>query len=277
MKRIDTSNRAVNLFSDDKDGFKEAVPGVSEATKLTPDWFNHVQEAICRTIEAANMELSGTDYNQFVTALTTLIQSSAGIKSFGTGVALPSSNVGPLWHDDYSSLMTWQTFNANGADYTGYASTLVGSLLLDTQPIPRTGYIKSGVTNLSRTAYASLRGWAMHNGIMVAEGIWEAGEIAVCDNADGTTFTIYDVRAEFPRFWDDGRGVDSGRVFGSWQENDFKSHAHVLNHGVTSNGSSYSRVVMGGGGSNVGAPVMSNEGGVETRPRNVALLASIKY
>lgn len=38
-----------------------------------------------------------------------------------------------------------------------------------------------------------------------------------CGNGT-TTFTIADDRGEFERGWDHGRGVDSGRVFGSWQD-----------------------------------------------------------
>lgn len=194
------------------------------------------------------------------------------IRHLGTGVALPAQNIGPCWHADYNSLMTWQAFTANGANYTGYASVLVGSLLLDTQPTPRAGYIKSGVVNLSRTAYAALRAWAMHNGIMVAEGAWLAGRIAVADNADGTTFKVFDVRGDFLRAWSDGSAVDSGRGFGTWQEDEFKTHAHVYN-GTT-------LVYLQTGGTAVYANysgATSSTGGVETKPRNTALLASIKF
>ena len=69
MKRIETPNRAVGLFSAGKDGFRSAVPGVSSATEFSALWFNHVQEAIVRTIEAAGLELSDTDFDQFLLAL----------------------------------------------------------------------------------------------------------------------------------------------------------------------------------------------------------------
>ncbi|MFM5429425.1 hypothetical protein ACET9I_01255 [Aeromonas veronii] len=144
------------------------------------------------------------------------------------GSPLPSSDIGPIWHDDYADWMTWQTFNQNGANYTGYASRLIGSLLLDTQPTTRSGYIKSGVQNLSRVTYAALRAWAQHNGLMVAPGVWIAGAIQCADNADGTTFRIYDIRAEFIRALDDGRGVDNGRVFGSWGKATTLDHLHEL-------------------------------------------------
>jgi microcystin-dependent protein len=42
----------------------------------------------------------------------------------------------------------------------------------------------------------------------------------------GANFNKPDLRGEFVRGWDDSRGVDVGRVFGSWQDSDNKSHDH---------------------------------------------------
>lgn len=69
MRRIDSPNRAVALFGAGKDGFKASVPGVAPATELTEKWFNAVQEAIVRTIEAAGIALSEADYDQFTVAV----------------------------------------------------------------------------------------------------------------------------------------------------------------------------------------------------------------
>lgn len=73
MKRITSPNRALGLFGVGKDGFKAAVPGVSTATELTPVWFNGVQEAVVRTIEAAGLVPSEADYDQFTAALQALM------------------------------------------------------------------------------------------------------------------------------------------------------------------------------------------------------------
>lgn len=145
------------------------------------------------------------------------VKDAISARYLAAGSPLPVTNIGPIWHEDYNDWMTWQTFNQNGANYTGYASRLIGSLLLDTQPTPRSGYIKSGVQNLSRLTYAALRAWAQHNGLMVAPGAWVAGTVKCADNADGTTFRICDVRGEFLRAFDDARGADPSRLFGSWQ------------------------------------------------------------
>lgn len=199
-------------------------------------------------------------------------------KRLTAGAALPTSDIGTIWHDDYGGFMTWQVFNANGATYTGYASVTVGSLVFETQPTPRKGYIKSGVSNLSRTAYAALRGWAMHNGVMVASASWAAGSFIFKDNADGTTFTVADVRGEFPRFWDDGRGVDSGRNFGSSQAQDIQQHTHSYSkYGTLVAAQAGGSFVVWAGASGVETVSSGSFNGIETRPRNTALLAAIKY
>lgn len=201
---------------------------------------------------------------------------ASGVKYFASGTLLPASNIGPIWHDDYNSIMTWQAFTANGAAYTGYASILVGGLLMDTQPTSRVGYVKSGTTNLNRNTYAALRGWAMHNGIMVASGVWAAGTIAMCDNVDGTTFKVFDVRAEFPRFFDDGRSIDVGRVFGSNQAaTEIGTGVFQAAYILYTNADNYRP------GNNISrdgdAGYSGPEGFVSVRPRNVALLSSIKF
>ncbi|WP_217390175.1 hypothetical protein [Deefgea piscis] len=239
----------------------------------------------------------GTNSQQIANMAALQASAATRVLQLGTGVALPVANVGPIWHDDYGSLMTWQTFNANGANYVGYASTLIGNLLQDTQPTPRTGYIKSGTQNLSRTTYAALRAWAMHNGLMVALGTWVAGALMVADNADGTTFRIYDVRGEFPRFWDDGRGVDAGRVFGSNQTDAIRNIAGqtILGGGQgsvvpSSCTGAFAAVNLGINARQDGSvgPSITNYGlqfdasrvvpiASENRSRNAALLASIKF
>jgi len=96
-----------------------------------------------------------------------------------------------------------------------------------------------------------------------------------------TTFNVPDLRGEFRRGWDDGRGVDAGRGAGTWQADEFKQHNH--NDGFNADntmgvktadlaGSTYSIVV-----DNPVTPYDIRRGGAETRPRNRALLACIKY
>lgn len=76
MKRIDTQARAIDLFGAGKDGFKVAVPGVSDPTYCSAKWFNFLQEAIVRTIEQAGL-VPSDDYDQFAKALTVVTTAQA--------------------------------------------------------------------------------------------------------------------------------------------------------------------------------------------------------
>lgn len=86
---------------------------------------------------------------------------------------------------------------------------------------------------------------------------------------------VPDLRSEFPRGWDNGRGVDSGRVLLSAQSQDVQPHTH--SYTVTSS------VNSGSQGGNIGGLIPSSSssttgstGTAETRPRNVALMFIVK-
>lgn len=131
------------------------------------------------------------------------------------------------------------------------------------RPTAPTGWLKANGAEISRTAYAPLFDaigtyWGVGNG--------------------STTFNIPDLRGEFIRAWDDGRGVDPGRPFTSVQADDLKAHVHSLSPYHMAN----AEVVVSSGAelSTVGSgsiPNTASTGGTETRPRNVALLACIRY
>lgn len=123
-----------------------------------------------------------------------------------------------------------------------------------------TGWIKADGSELSRTTYADL---------FSVVGITYGG-------GDGiTTFNVPDLRGEFIRGWDDGRGEDAGRDLGSWQADELKSHTHSLNVWSQDNTGDAMEDT-----NEAGTPRDSYTGatgGNETRPRNVAMLAVIKY
>ena len=137
------------------------------------------------------------------------------------------------------------------------ASVPSGTVIHVAMQTAPSGYLKADGTAVSRTTYA-----ALFAAIGTAFG---AGD-------ESTTFNLPDLRGEFVRGFDDGRGVDSGRVFGSAQADEFKSHNHSVSYSFVS-GSSL-RADGGGGFAYSGST--GSQGGTETRPRNVALLACIK-
>ncbi|MEQ9366321.1 MAG: phage tail protein, partial [Leptospirales bacterium] len=106
---------------------------------------------------------------------------------------------------------------------------------------------------------------------------------------DGTTtFNVPDMRGEFIRGWDNGRGVDGGRGLGTGQADQMQGHGHVIRErqGLEGDGGTgfgatdptgslnYTGIVNEPSDDGVnGAP----RTGPETRPRNIAMLYCIKY
>ncbi|MNT55995.1 Phage Tail Collar Domain protein [compost metagenome] len=125
------------------------------------------------------------------------------------------------------------------------------------------GWLKCNGAQINRTAYAAL--------FAVIGTTYGPG--------DGfNTFNLPELRGEFIRGWDDGRGVDVGRVFSSGQADQFQDHHHQFS---ISNGTGGTRYPIG---DNNQAPAnwptsdpISGRHGSETRPRNVAMLACIKF
>lgn len=197
----------------------------------------------------------------------------SSLTHFAAGAALPTSNIGPIWHADYASIMTWQVFSANGAAYTGYASVDIGNLQTLGQSTAKPGTVKANGADLSTTTYAALYGWAKHNGLVVASGDWTAGTLMYRENGGGT-FRTPDPRGVFFRAWSDGSSVDSGRAHGSAEADAFQTHTHssaVVVAGAVQAGGAAIAVTAGNTGAATGRTA------AETRPVNVAALVAIKF
>ncbi|MDQ0317825.1 DUF2793 domain-containing protein [Amorphus orientalis] len=146
----------------------------------------------------------------------------------------------------------------------------VGTVIWHAASTAPNGFLKADGAAVSRATYARL---------FAAIGTtYGAGNGA-------TTFNLPDLRGEFVRGLDDGRGVDTGRAIGSAQSDAFQGHIHQSPPGAVSVGTPYQAAAIGpsaigvvplanaaiSDGSN-GAPRTASE----TRPRNLALLACIK-
>jgi len=220
------------------------------------------------------------------------IQVTGSITSFSTiGATPPAAPLnGTFWFDDsatgelfiYSNdasnwiQVTGVVANVAFSDLTSTPTTLAGYGITDaasssSSSVPAgtviyhaantapTNFIKANGAAISRTTYADL---------FAAIG-------TTFGTGDGSsTFNVPDLRGEFPRGWDDGRGIDTSRNFGSSQADELKAHTHTFStHYNTGAGG----VPLQGTSSPTGTVTTSSTGGSETRPRNVALLACIKY
>ena len=143
-----------------------------------------------------------------------------------------------------------------------------------------TGYLECNGASLVRSTYAAL---------FAVIGT----RYGVGSSSNNTTFNLPDLRGEFIRGWDDGKGVDANRSFKSTQSDQWKNHQHVFGgddmianssignfQSIGSSGNfayDATSTASGNGRSMYTKDSPIDSGGTETRPRNVALLACIKY
>lgn len=196
-------------------------------------------------------------------------------------------------------------FYANGGDISGNVvdNTPVGVINWFGATTPPTGYLECNGAAVLRASYPDLDA-AIYCG-NATNGIAGFGYRCTSNtnptgtrNATGQYIVLPDLRSEFIRGWDNGRNVDTGRAFGSWQKGtivgyDLKDSA-IYTLTTTTNEGDLSQPVMGvddyntsdysgvklqsideTGGSNIKGVDGGGYTGI-TRPRNVALLACIK-
>ena len=125
------------------------------------------------------------------------------------------------------------------------------------------GYIAADGSAISRTTYANL--------FAAISTLYGTGD-------GSTTFNLPDLRGEFIRGWDNGRGVDTGRSIATAQADSLKAHTHTLSNprqaqGGEVGGLSNTPTAAPGGGT---VASTDSTGGSETRPRNIAMLYCIK-
>jgi microcystin-dependent protein len=189
------------------------------------------------------------------------------------------SNIGaPVAQNDVARLADVGTFLNAGA---------IQDFAMNTAP---SGWLVCDGTAYSRTTYAPL---------FTAIGTtWGVGD-------GSTTFNVPDFRGTVRRTWDNGKGLDPGRAFASYQADGFASHTHVQpahTHTLTDPGHTHTTTAgnfsqsLGPGaatapGYSPGAPSSSamtgitvvaatatnnNAGGAETVGKNYAVLTCIK-
>ncbi|WP_343561757.1 phage tail protein [Kiloniella sp. b19] len=163
---------------------------------------------------------------------------------------------------------------AIGIDPRAYVGGLVGSAAAVLAPVGSLSW---------HAGQTAPEGWLACEGQAVSRTDY-AGLFAVIGTVYGsgdgsTTFNLPDLRGEFVRGWDNGRGVDAGRAFGSAQADELKEHDHRI--GLERINASQAQPGSGigvGADNERGTEVLTTlTGGSETRPRNVALLPIIRF
>ena len=167
---------------------------------------------------------------------------------------LPSADgtASQMLSTDGSGVLSWATPD------TAPAGTVIW---MASTTVP-TGYVKANGAAISRSTYSAL---------------FSAIGTTFGSGNGTTTFNVPDLRGEFIRGWDESRGIDTSRSFGSAQSDELESHNHTISPST----------LVGRGGAfsaTAGSQPLSEEtvtigstGGSETRPRNIALMAIIKY
>lgn len=146
----------------------------------------------------------------------------------------------------------------DGSQLTGLPAQLpIGAIVAVPYTTPDTDFLECNGAAISRTTYAALFA-KMGTTFGVGDG--------------STTFNLPDFRGEFLRGYDNGRGVDASRVFGSSQSDAFKAHTHTYTLQTGSQATSSGGEV---GGANSSSTTGSS-GSSETRPRNIAIMYQIK-
>lgn len=199
------------------------------------------------------------DVSEF-TALTSNIDITTNIATNTTNIATNAANIA-----------------TNTANIANIASVPVGTILSCAGSNAPSGYFVCDGTAKSRTTYADL--------FAQIGTAWGAG--------DGTTtFHLPDFRGAFLRGWDNGRGLDPSRAFGSYQADALQNITgrFISTKSHLQGGQGALAISSGTRTTNTASHISGNypnqvnfdasrvvRTSVETRPKNYAILYIIKY
>jgi len=239
-----------------------------------------------QSIRFGNLDKTGL-YSTSDTSLNVAVNNSDNIQLSSTSttilknVSLPSTTtIGSVSGTEISYISGARSNIQNQIDAFMYQVPAGAVIFTASQSLP-TGYLLANGAEVSRTQFA-----ALFSSIGTTYG----------SGNGSTTFKLPDLRGEFIRGADLGRGVDTGRTIGSWQAQQIAKHKHVspwgeiydapfgrsTNNGYmgssSTDGDNYRYFTNDGSDWNYDGQVNpSGLMGSEVRPRNIALMACIKY
>ena len=224
---------------------------------ISSDWGNAVTDELLNVIRAGGKEPAEAEHDQLLAAIKAIVRDSIPPEKIRTTLAEYGIT------DAYTKSVTYTKAEIE-ALLKNMSALPVGAMV----PFPKgtvpAGFLEVDGSVQSAATYPDL---AAYLGTTFNTGGEGAGN-----------FRLPESRGEFLRGWDHGRGVDAGRTVGSWQADEFKSHAHSVKDS-SSAGSVFDSWVYGDTGNGVtdDENLRTNpSGGVETRPRNLAVMWCIK-
>ena len=294
IDKAGTTQAGIVQLSSDTDSTDESKAATPKAVKAAYDKAVAAKEAADGAVKTDDNQTIGGD--KTFTGLATLKKGAIVADSVGDFAAnqylqIGSNNVNSYFYNKrsgkYLSMRNDGELRYDGKrllnadDLSGMVPS--GAVLYFAGQTAPAGWLKANGAAVSRTAYAAL---------FAAIGTtYGAGD-------GSTTFNLPDLRGEFMRGWDDGRGIDHGRAFGSAQGDAIRNISGSIDAGSDQTRQLFDDVKASGafsvskrswkrwtGDSNDGYSVPAAfdfdasrvvPTAAENRPRNIALLACIK-
>ena len=186
--------------------------GVGSSGSATPtitSFLGHTASGLYRSFTAQNGAAPpGAPSNpQGLSAAMQVLVSGASSVTFYLCIDALGNQYSGYWNGNAATFNGWVTTPAGGT------SVPPGTVLAFAGGTVPTGYLLCNAAAINRTTYA---------GLFAAIGTtYGAGD-------GSTTFNLPELRGEFIRGLDNGRGVDSGRTLGSAQTDQMESHNHTF-------------------------------------------------
>jgi hypothetical protein len=288
------STNTINLLGDITSvGANTTYNNVVPATKGGAGTVNGILKANgSGTVSAA---VAGTDY-----VIPSALGSYATTASLANKIDKPTVVSGGHVLTYNGSTSTWVASAIPIID-NNVDNTPIGTVIGFAATTAPTGYLECNGAAVAVSQYSDLTtaiycGDSRNNTAGFGYRCTNASAPSTSRSTTGQFIVLPDLRGEFIRGWDNGRGINAGRVFGSNEADEFESHTHLIATNVNASVSPTSDNYLTSLTNNE-TGLLPNEnfeyelnatttvpnilktgssGNTETRPRNVALLPCIK-